>query len=178
MIVLEQYGVRLTRLQKKDIELVRYWRNQADITNYMEYRNYITPTNQLKWFESINNSLNYYFIIEYCGNEIGLINIRDIDFEIYEGEAGIFIYDDDCLNSTISFQASFCLYDFCFEKLKLNRVIAHILKDNRRAIKYNKMIGYRISDNQGEINNQLYFLNKVDYFIVRDEFIPILNTKN
>ena len=37
MIVLEQYGVRLIRIQEKDIELIRYWRNQADIINYMEY---------------------------------------------------------------------------------------------------------------------------------------------
>lgn len=169
------YGVTLIRLTEDKIEQIRNWRNDPKITQYMEFKGYITPEMQLNWFRKINNVNNFYFIIEYRGKDIGLINIRDIDYEKLEGEAGIYIYDDECLNSTISFQASFCLYDYCFEELKLIRTIAHILKDNKRAIKYNKMIGYRISENQENINNQLYFLNKIDYLIVKNEFVPILN---
>jgi hypothetical protein len=46
MLVLKQYGVTLTRIDEANIELVRYWRNQSDIINFMEYKNYITPSNQ------------------------------------------------------------------------------------------------------------------------------------
>ncbi len=89
MIVLEQYGVKLTRLQEKDIELVRYWRNQHDIAKYMEYRNYITPQAQINWFKKINNPYNYYFIIEYDHKKVGLINSRDYNTEEGFAEGGI-----------------------------------------------------------------------------------------
>lgn len=175
---LTKYGVTLSRLTEDKIELVRNWRNDPKISRYMEFKDYITPEMQFNWFRKIDNENNFYFIIEYKGKGIGLINIRDIDYDKSEGEAGIFIYDDECLNSTVSFQASFNLYDFCFEELKLNRIIAHILKDNKRAIKYNKLVGYRISENQENIDNQLYTLNKADYLNAKNEFIMILNVYN
>jgi len=76
MLVLKQYGVTLTRIDEANIELVRYWRNQSDIINFMEYKNYITPSNQKKWFASVNNKWNYYFIIEFENKKIGLINVK------------------------------------------------------------------------------------------------------
>jgi len=157
------YGVTLVRLTEDKIEMVRNWRNDPKIVQFMEFKEFITPEMQLNWFHKINNDKNYFFIIEFEGREIGLVNVKDVDFEKMEGEGGIFIYDDDCLNSTISFQAILCLYDFCFITLKLNRLIAHVLKDNKRAIKFNRLFGYEISTNQEELNNQLYILTSEDY---------------
>ncbi len=172
---LTKYGVTLNRLTEDKIELIRNWRNDPKIVQHMEYKEYITADMQIVWFQKVNNGNNYYFIIEYNEKEIGLINIRDIDYELMEGEGGIYIYDDECLNSTISFQATMCLYDFCFETLKLNRLIAHILKDNKRAIKYNKLLGYELSTGQAAINNQLYILTYENYFTKRIEISPIIN---
>jgi UDP-4-amino-4,6-dideoxy-N-acetyl-beta-L-altrosamine N-acetyltransferase len=170
---ISKYGVTLRRLTGDKIEMIRNWRNDPKIAQYMEYKEYITPEMQKKWFEKINNDNNYFFIIEVNNKEIGLINIRDIDYELREGEAGIYIYHDDFYNSTISFQATFVLYDFCFETLKLNRVIAHILKDNKRAIKYNKLMGYKIAIGQDEVYNQLYYLNSKDYYFSKEDFIKL-----
>ena len=169
------YGITLSRLTEDKIELVRNWRNDPKIAQYMEFEEYITPEMQLTWFNKINNDKNYYFIIEYNKHEVGLINVKDIDSEIYQGEAGIFIYDDDCLNSTVSFQATLCLYDFCFETLKLKQLTAHILNDNKRAIKFNKMIGFKILQNQELIKNQSYILTFKDYIKNRNEISPIIS---
>jgi RimJ/RimL family protein N-acetyltransferase len=129
----------------------------------MEYQEYITPAMQEKWFEKIDNDNNFFFIIEHEGKEVGLINVKDIDYEQKTGEGGIFIYDDSYLNSTLSFSASLCSLDFCFEILKLNRIIAHILKNNKRAIQFNKMLGFGLQPNQENVLNQLYFLEKEKY---------------
>ena len=106
MLILEQYGVRLVRIQEKDIELVRNWRNQSDIANYMEYRNFITPEAQKIWFQSIDNKNNYYFIIEYEGKQVGLINAKNFNSDLGFGEGGIFISDKEYINS---FAAVFAL---------------------------------------------------------------------
>lgn len=169
----EKYGVSLVRLTREKLELVRNWRNDPKISQYMEYRDYITPEMHARWFDKVDNDNNYYFIIEYLGEEIGLVNMRDIDYSSGEGEGGIYIYADEYLNSDISFRVILCLMDFCFDELKFNRTIAHILRDNKRAIKFNKFIGFKISDNQEDIENQLYSLTQEDYYKQRDKIIKL-----
>jgi hypothetical protein len=164
MLTIEQYGVKLIRLQQEDIELVRYWRNQSDIANYMEYRNYITPSAQIKWFNSINNKYNYYFIIEFDNKKVGLINSKDYNPEFGFGEGGIFIWDKNYIDSYVAVFSTLCLLNFVFFTLKLNvKSIARILKNNHKAVNYNQQIGYKLLPGQDLIDNQQYQLTLVDY---------------
>jgi len=157
--VLEGYGVKLRRLTEDKIELVRKWRNDPKIQQYMEYREYITPEMQKAWFKKIDNDNNFYFIIEYEGKEIGLIDIKNVDYEKSEGEPGIFIWDDSCLELDVPFRASFCMGDFICNVLKIKNNYIHILRDNKRAITYNKGLGYELADGQENVENQKYISN-------------------
>ncbi len=168
------FGVTLRRLTEDKIEMVRNWRNDPKISKYMEFKDYITSEMQLNWFRKVENENNFYFIIIFEGKEIGLVNVRDVDYEKQEGEGGIFIYDDVCLNSDISFRTILCLHDFCFEQLKLKRLLAHIRNDNKRAIQFNKMFGYRILPGQDEIVNQLYTMTEEDYKKKREQIIRFI----
>ena len=172
---LEKYGLVLNRLTHDNIELVRNWRNDSKISRYMEFREYITSEMQEKWFQKIDNDNNYFFIIEYEGKKIGLVNIKDIDYEQKTGEGGIFIYDDEYLNNDVSFRASLCICDFFFENLNLKTKIAHILNDNKRAIKYNLMLGFEKQPKQENIYNQIYHLTKENYFKNRTFIKRLLN---
>jgi UDP-4-amino-4,6-dideoxy-N-acetyl-beta-L-altrosamine N-acetyltransferase len=166
MLILEQYGVRLIRLQEEDIELVRYWRNQSDIANYMEYKNYITPEAQKNWFKSISNKYNYYFIIEFEGKKVGLINAKNYDPNTGFGEGGIFIWDKDYINSFAAPFSSLCMLNFMLLKVSFSRKSrVRILRNNERAIQYNKLLGYRLLPGQEEVENQLYELDVEDYLI-------------
>lgn len=160
---ISNYGVTLRRLTEDKIEMIRNWRNDPKIAQYMEYKEYISPEMQKKWFDKINNDNNYYFLIVVDNKEIGLINIRDIDYEKREGEGGIYIYDDEYLNSDISFRSVLLLFDFGFEKLGLEQITAHVLKSNKRAIKYNIAIGYQIVNYNDLNENQLYVLTKENF---------------
>jgi hypothetical protein len=55
----EKYGVKLERLTADKIELVRNWRNDPKISQYMEFRDHITAEMQKKWFASVDNENNY-----------------------------------------------------------------------------------------------------------------------
>lgn len=84
MIIIRDYGVELHQLTEDKIELVRNWRNSDKISRYMEYREYITIEMQKQWFTKINQSDNqFYFIIMVDGKEIGLINIKNVDWDYY-----------------------------------------------------------------------------------------------
>lgn len=163
MLILEQYGVKLIRLREEDIELVRNWRNQSSVANYMEYREHISPEQQKKWFHSINNKYNYYFIIEFKGKKIGLINAKNYDPGARFGEGGIFIGDPDFIDSFAAIYSTLCLLNFIFYKLGLKESRARILRNNPGAINYNKLIGYKLMPGQENVENQLYSLSFGDY---------------
>lgn len=161
--IISKYGVTLKRLKHDKIELVRKWRNDPKISQYMEYRETITPEMQEKWFTTINNTNNYYFIIEVEGKEVGLVNLKDINYEVGIAEPGIFIWDDSFLNSTYSYRSSLALFDFGFYELGLKKFNGHILKNNKRAIRYNKSLGFKLEPNQEHFFNQLYYIDLENY---------------
>ena len=170
MLILEQYGVTLKSITADDIELVRYWRNQSDIVNFMEYKNYITPTNQLKWFASVNNKFNYYFIIEFENRKIGLINVKNYDSVAGFGEGGIFIWDKDYIGSFAAVFSSLCLLNFMLVKVNVcTKSRIRILRNNERAIHYNKLLGYKLLPGQESGINPLYELDVKDYLIMSEK---------
>lgn len=82
MRTINDYGVKLIQFTEDKIELVRHWRNSYKIRKYMEYRDYITPEMQKQWFEKISSTTNdFFFLIVVNDVEVGLINIKDIDWQ-------------------------------------------------------------------------------------------------
>lgn len=174
-MVIEKYGVFLKRLNEDKIEMIRIWRNSPSISQFMEYRETITPEMQKEWFRKINNDNNFYFIIHYDNKEIGLINLKDVDYFEKVAECGIFIYDKDFLNSTISIRSTLAICDFAFEHLKLDSITTHVLSDNKNAITYNKFFGSVIEANQENIYNQRYVRKREVYYKKREKILKMLN---
>lgn len=131
------------RLKEDDIELVRHWRNHPSITKYMVYREHITKEMQKKWFNSINNNNNLYLIVEYKGKKIGLINGKDIDWENRTMESGIFIWDSYYRKTHIPTIVTLMFAELGVAAWQINPR-ATILKNNERALKYNKILGFKI----------------------------------
>lgn len=141
-MIIRKYGITIRRLKEADIELVRRMRNSPEIQRNMYYREYITPEMQKKWFKSINNKANGYFIIEYKGKKIGLIHGKDNDFEKRTSEGGIFIWDKDYIKTPIPSLASNILDDYTFLIINFNATYAKVLSKNTPVIEYNKLMGY------------------------------------
>ena len=120
-LVLTNYGVTLRRLTHDQIEMLRQWRNDPKIQKYMFFRQEITPQMQEQWFASLDPHTNFYFIIEYEGEAIGLINVKNVDYEKRNGESGVFIYEDKYLNTDIAYRAHLLMFDYIYEELKLER---------------------------------------------------------
>lgn len=160
------YGITLCRLTEDKIELVRRWRNESKISQYMVSRAYITAEMQKKWFLKINNHQNYYFLIVVRGKEVGLVNIRNISQNI-EGESGIFIWDDDFLGKQISYRSLLALHDFAFNELHLQSIISYIFVDNVRSQKCYKSLGFVLDEGQQNLQLQKYTLSMSNHLISR-----------
>jgi len=160
-MIIRKYGIVLRRLKIGDIELLREKRNQDSVRNYMFYKNIISKEEQKEWFYSINNKLNYYFIIEYEDKKIGLINGKNIDYDKRTSEGGIFIWDENYRNIEISAIASVIMAEFTFMVLMFNKTFAEVLASNNAQVKYNEFMGYELVQKQGD--KLTYVLTKESY---------------
>ncbi len=163
-MIVKQYGVTYHRVLPKDLETLRYWRNQAFIRNTMQFKEYITPLMQQQWFEKINNPYNYYFIIQYQGKKIGLINCKDTDKDTRLAEGGIFIWDSDYWGTSIPVFASLTMLEAVFEIFKSGEAsVATVAVDNKKALDFNLMLGYEIKETSADGKWNKLLLTKERY---------------
>jgi UDP-4-amino-4,6-dideoxy-N-acetyl-beta-L-altrosamine N-acetyltransferase len=157
---LVKYGIILSRLGREDIELVRKWRNSPQINQFMEYRDYITPEMQQEWFNSVDNFDNFYFIIEYQGEKIGLINSSHIEWDTISSEGGIFLWEDKYYETFVPVWASLCLLETTYFVVGAGKSVIKTLRDNERAKKLNIHLGYELQAGQEDVYNQIYLLTR------------------
>lgn len=170
-MIIRKYGLVLERLKEKDIELLRQKRNSEAIRQTMHYREEITPEMQKKWFESINNKYNGYFIISYKGQKIGLIHGKNVDYDKRTCEGGIFIWEKEYLNSEIPSLASIIMNDWTFVLGNFKAIYAKVLKANKVALSYNKQIGYEPCEPQNDDEDVQWMKLTRENYLVRAESI-------
>lgn len=145
-MIVEQYGVKYTRVREEHIELIRYWRNQPFIRDTMQFREYITPEMQKAWFDKINNKYNYYFIIEVEGKKIGLINCKDTEPNTRIAEGGIFLWNKEYWGTPIPGFAALTMLQCVFEIFRSGDAsVVTVSKNNSRALAFNKRLGYEVN---------------------------------
>ncbi len=175
---LKGFGVELQRLTADKLELVRQWRNSADVRQYMEFQDDITPEMQQAWFEKIDNANNYYFLLSYNGKHIGVMNLKDIDYEEGTAEKGSLIWEQSLRGHGLGYRANLLVCDFAFNTLKLKKIIIHILSTNVASITLNTRLGFALSPHQEEIKNQEYTLTPEDYLKHRPLIVEKLEVKD
>lgn len=159
---LTNYGITLQRLTEDKIELVRNWRNDPKISSTMFFQDYITPEMQQKWFNRVKD-VDLYFIVVYQGEEIGLINVKDINPEKRTGETGVFIYEDKYLNTDIAYRAHLVMFDYIYIELNFLNTYSHIRKDNPRASRFIEFLGAICDETNSDESSRSYVLEKEKY---------------
>lgn len=162
-MIVRKYGIELHRLIKENIELVRTKRNSDAIRQHMFYRGIITPEEQEKWFESICNIYNYYFVIHYRGKKIGLIHGKNVDYEKRTAEGGIFIWEEEYWTSFVPALASVTMIELTFNILSLKATYAEVLNTNMRSKAYNEQLGYTLHSEDKSTGKEIYVLTHENY---------------
>lgn len=150
--------ILLRRICATDLELLRKWRNSRLVAENMFFQEEISRTMQADWFASLHPENDFYFIIIYKELAIGLINLKDIDWQQKQGEAGLYIALEKYRNTPLAIYASLALLHFSFEDKKLETISAKVKKDNLNTIQYNKSLGFE------KIAEEEYVLSKARYF--------------
>ena len=136
---------------------------------------------QDRWFESVTNDQNFYFLVCPAEKPIGLISLSSIDYEHKKAFAGLFIYDDNFIGTDVPVRSSLCLLDIFFSYTSLDTFYAKVRESNLVADLYNTSLGFervkKIELGQG----YEYGLEKEKYFKkaknLRDAAIKIYGSK-
>lgn len=169
-MIYENYGLRFVRLKSEHLELLRYWRNHDSIRQFMEYQEIITSDMQKKWFESIQNTQNLYFLIEHDHNFIGMINGKDINLDAATAEGGMFVWDINFHNTELPIRATLSFADFAYLFIKIKKCYISVLKSNKKSKDLNTTFGYQLVEGEEDKENQKYvvegevFLDNTLYF--------------
>ncbi|MBA2962919.1 MULTISPECIES: GNAT family N-acetyltransferase [Ramlibacter] len=161
---IEAHGVVLRRLTAVDIEMVRQWRNDPAVSRFMAARENISPEMQARWFAGLDPARQYFYVVEYGGRDVGLVNLKNLDPVARSAEGGIYLADQSLRDGLVGMAALLAMYDHGFGALGLGTISAHILDDNPRALRFNQALGFRIAPAQQGVRNQLHLLAQADYF--------------
>ena len=150
-----KYGITLIPLSREYLDLIRFWRTSGKIDQFISTNGYLSKEEQIEWFKKVDNNENLYFIISVKNDKIGLIQANNIYGEC---KTGFYIYEEKYLNSIYSYKVVTLFHEILFEELKLEKIYCSILDSNKRAIKFNKSLGFKL-----EIENT-YCLEKEVFY--------------
>ncbi len=155
-----RYGITMSLMKEEDIEMVRQWRNDPVVVRNYQYREHITPEMQKAWFKTVNNINNLYTIIEFNGEKIGVINMKNIDWDKRSFESGIFIPYEKFHNTPVLAIVSIITTEIIFTLMNWPVGYAHVLKENKSTQSFIKMLGYERLPGQEDEPNQAFMITR------------------
>ena len=126
------------------------WMNDNDVVKYLESGGDYT-------FKKLENFLNeqehknilfWAIHIKESKKHIGNIKIDPIDCNKKSAEYGILMGDKKNWGKGYGNEASRRILKYCFEDLKLNEITLGVIKDNDRAVRLYKKMGFSIYNNK------------------------------
>lgn len=162
MIRIEFESLVLELISEADLEQIRNWRNEPHVRSNMDHQTVISTEDQQKWFESLDKKRNLYFKIISAKIPIGVLNIKDIDWEKKNAQAGIFIGEKEHLSTMMPIIAVFVLMKVCFDCFGIKELRAKIANHNTNALNFNTQFGY--SPNNEIVGGFTHFVCSKDAF--------------
>ncbi|WJG10573.1 GNAT family N-acetyltransferase [Aliiglaciecola sp. LCG003] len=160
---LEGYGVKLRPVGADDLEQLRQWRNDPQVSQFMLSQKPISAEQQSAWFAHIQRATNQlHFVIEYKGSAIGSANIKTRGgvkslSGAHSIEPGLYIGEPKYRQNIIAFSPTLLLNDYCFDVLKCQHLRAIVKANNQAALNYNQKLGYRTVQSGDLIEIELNF---------------------
>ncbi len=132
-------------VEERDLEAIRNWRMDPDITRYMNTDPKLTPEGQKKWFAKIREDRDVrYWIIEVDGIPVGVINLTGLTRP--DGVLGwaYYVGEKKQRSMKLALSLEMSLYDYIFDQLKKQALVGDVFTLNKGVIALHKMCGSQI----------------------------------
>lgn len=136
-------------------EIVRQWRNAEHVRRWMIDQSYISPEQQQKWVQSIQNDRYIYLLASFRDEPFGVVNLKDIDWGNMCAETGIFIGDPQYLHHPVASATAIVTLHFVFGVLHFNKIYSRSLLSNHFLRSHTEKLGFRLIDVIGDVQHWL-----------------------
>lgn len=144
-------NLSLVPLTEDKIELLRQWRNDTENNQFLIYREHISEEQQKQWWKKNQLNDNYQcFFICYQDEEVGYTELKHINKEEGTAEYGIVITSLKYRDTPISIKTALMMFNYA-STIGLKTIWAVVLKNNPRALNFNKHLGYAVTKESEEV---------------------------
>lgn len=142
----------ILEVDKNLIELVRNWRNNKNVSQYMYTNHYITKEEHQKWIEKLKKDTAKAWIIKYDGKPVGLSSLSNIDHKNKTTEWGFYIAYESARGKGIGSASLYKLMEYVFDKMNFKKMYTKVLENNTVAIRLYEKFGFK---NEGMLKEKL-----------------------
>ncbi len=147
-------GTLLRQIKEEDLEMIRSWRMQPDVTRYMNTDPVLTKEDQIRWFCNLKESnTSKSWIIQTKGKDVGVLNLMDIDRHNKRCSWGYYIAEKEYRSLRLATTIEWNLYDYVFYTMELNKLSNEVLGNNQDVAKLHELCG---SDRVGILKEHVY----------------------
>ncbi len=165
------------KIKETDLLMIMNWRMMPEVTKYMYTDPELNIESQKRWYAHISrDNTCKYWIIQVDGVDIGVICLVDIDKWNKRCSWGFYIADISFRGKGLAKVLEYNIYDYVFEKLKLNKLWCEVFAFNEKVIESHKKCGSEI---EGIFKEHIYkngeFFDVVRMGIIKDKWDNIKN---
>ena len=159
LIKLDTTLINFIDLSIGEKEKVLEWRNHKNIRQWMLNREIISLEEHLNYINSLKLLTDrVYFLVRYRGEDIGVIDFTNIDYINKSADFGLYVRPNS-IGKGLGNILMKLIIDYGFNKLRVDRLIAEVFKENRVAIKLYERFDFKKIDLIGRDNkNMLYYV--------------------
>lgn len=172
--------VILDELQTKYFKYIIKWRNDPELTRYLNQPFKLTMELQTKWYEEkyLNDkSQGLFVMIDKATNvPFGTLGWTDWDEKskvCIEGRA--LVGNPDFRGSKEMTEGYLLLNEYVYETLGVKNVYIHVVNDNKKVISLNKRWGFHEHDGEPKYPHELFVngMHQTEYVRTYDEYKSI-----
>src|ERR1700722_1846247 len=130
-------------LAYEDKETIRRWRNLPQARHYMFTDHVISPEEHADWFDSIFDNPSYrYWIIRCDDEDVGLLNLYDIDASNRRCYWGFYIAGSNVRGKNVGMFAEYFVLQYVFQELQFGKLCCETLDFNLGVLRLHEAFGF------------------------------------
>lgn len=132
-------------VKHEDKKMIRKWRNMPKVSKWMYTDHNISEEEHERWFRRIfNDEKRKYWIIAHNGNDVGLVNLYDINEVHKRCSWAFYLADMSVRGKGIGSYVEYFVLNYVFEELNFNRLCCEVIAFNENVANMHKRYGFSI----------------------------------
>ena len=175
-IIIVGESVILKEISPEFFSYLIKWRNDKNLNKYINQKVELTMESQISWYENIylkDDTQGLFVVVDKTSNTpIGTLGWTDMDYDNRRVVTGRMLLIDKTYAEKF-LEACLLESDFLYQTVDI--MYGHVVKDNKKALRMNKFLGYCVNTEEIIYPHELLVagMEQVELFRNRETFMHI-----